>query len=152
MIANAVKRVLLLVLTSILVLSAGCSHQTFTDAAEGTLTLDGAPLADVHIEFVPEVPEGTSAPGSSAVTDEKGFFRLTRNDNHKPGAVVGKHRVVVFAGRPAQGKDDMNPGSATIQLPPVYANASKTPLLVEVTQEPKTYELRLSKTGTVERR
>jgi hypothetical protein len=152
MIAIASKRALMLAFAGLLALSAGCSRQVFTDTVEGTLTLEGAPLADVHVEFVPEVPEGTSAPGSSAVTDAKGFFRLTRNDNQKPGALVGKHRVVVFAGRPAQSKDDMNAGSASLVLPPVYANASKTPLTVEVTQDHKTYELRLNKSGTVERR
>jgi hypothetical protein len=136
-------------LAGLLAFGLGCGKPlVFTDTAEGTLTLDGAPLPGAHVEFIPNVPEGTKAPGSSAITDEKGFFQLTRNDNHKPGALVGTHRVVVFPGRADQSKDDSSgTASGTVSLPPVYSNAAKTPLVVEVTQDRKSYELRLNKNG-----
>jgi hypothetical protein len=151
MIDLRLKRVLRAALPAVLALALGCSGKSlvFTETAEGTLTLDGAPVPGAHVEFIPDVPQGTRAPGSSAVSDEKGFFKLTRNDNHKPGALVGPHHVVVFPGRAALSKDDTSgPASGTVQLPPVYSNATKTPLLVEVTQERKSYELRLNKNGT----
>ncbi len=150
MITIASKRAVFALLAGILVLVAGCSSEVFTETAEGTVTLDGAPLADVHVEFIPDVPEGTKANGSSAVTDGKGFFRLTRNDNQRPGALVGKHHVVVYPGRAAQDKDDMTPAKS-VQVPAIYSNAAKTPLIVEVTQHRKTYEVRLNKSGAVQR-
>lgn len=141
-------------LAGLLAFVAGCSGKplVFTDTVEGTLTLDGVPVPDAHVEFVPDVPAGTKAPHSSAVTDAKGFFRLTRDDNQQPGALVGPHYVTIFPGRPAQGRDD--PGGqagAALPVPPVYMNAAQTPLKVEVTKDQKTYDVRMNRAGVAGR-
>ena len=131
-----------------LLAAAGCSGRSlsFTDAVEGTLTMDNVPVADALVQFVPEVPDGTQAPESSGVTDAKGFFRLARGDNHKPGAVVGPHRVVIFPGRAAQDRDDNAPErTGPPAVPNVYMNAAKTPLRIEVTRDQKSYDLRINR-------
>jgi hypothetical protein len=136
-------------LAGALACAGGCGKPpAFTDTVEGTLTLDGAPLSAAHVEFVPEVPDGTKAPNSSAVTDANGFFRLTRNDNQKPGAVIGPHRVIIFPGRPAANRDDTGGQAQAADVPPVYMNAAKTPLKVEITADQKKYDLRLNRAGT----
>jgi hypothetical protein len=138
------------VLAGFLMVTAGCSGSslTFSDAVEGTLLLDGAPLPGALIEFVPDVPQGTKAPSSSGVTDEKGYFRLTRSDNHRPGAVVGNHHVVILPGRQAVDRDDPNAQdrAAASQVPNAYMTV-KSPLVVEVSKEPRAYELRISRPG-----
>jgi hypothetical protein len=116
----------------------------------GTLTLDGKPLANVNIQFVPE-PKASQpnlqCPLSMGVTDEKGNFELAC-DNGKPGAVIGRQRVVVPPGR-EQGSDrDDAPGAAASgkpgQIPSVYSVAATTPCYVEVTGDQHEYKISLS--------
>jgi len=135
----------------LLVAQAGCLGGytvPFTDTVEGTLTLDGAPVAGAHVEFIPDLPAGGRAPSSGAMTDEKGNFKLTRNDNHQPGAAVCNHRVVVFPNRPSAGPDDRGGGEGGgSAVPIVYMNAAKTPLKIEVKQGQTSYPLKMSRAG-----
>ncbi|HEX5270269.1 MAG TPA: hypothetical protein VFW33_07280 [Gemmataceae bacterium] len=128
--------------------AAGCSGRglVFTETVEGTLTLDGAPVPDALVQFVPDLPDGTTAPSSGGTTDAKGFFRLTRSDNQKAGALVGRHKVVVFPGRAAADRDN-SAGATPSPVPAVYMNASKTPLTVEVTRDKQTYNVTMSRAG-----
>jgi hypothetical protein len=141
-----------------LLLGAGCSSKgpALNDRVEGTVKLEGVPLAQVSIEFVPdEGPTGTS-PGSSAVSDEQGHYTLMC-DNQKPGAVLGKHRVSVRQGRtggrselddlPAQpGKAGGGPARKSgPPVPEVYRDVVHTPLRVEITKDQHTYDLVLSR-------
>ena len=143
-------RSLAALLAGLLAAAAGCSggSLSYTDDVEGTLTLDKVPVADTLVQFVPDVPDGKKAPESSGITDAKGFFRLTRSDNQKPGAAVGPHRVVIFPRRAAQDRADTGaPDRAgPPAVPNVYMNAAKTPLRVEVTKDRKTYDLNISRT------
>jgi hypothetical protein len=116
----------------------------------GTLTLDGKPLANINIQFVPE-PKASQpnlqCPLSMGVTDEKGNFALAC-DNGKPGAVIGRQRVVVPQGR-EQGSDQDDaagapaPGKAG-QIPSVYTVAATSPCFVEVTGDQHEYKISLS--------
>src|SRR5262245_38990911 len=132
----------------LVVLASGCRKRLeFADTVEGTLTLDGKPVPQALVEFIPEPQGDSKVPRSSSVTDAQGFFRLTREDNGQAGAVVGTHRVVVHPGRPAgsrkRGKGDGDqidvgkPQPATIKIPPTYMSAAQTPLKVEVTKDQK---------------
>jgi hypothetical protein len=131
----------------VLVGAPGCSGKrlAFADKVEGTLTLDGRPLANAQVQFVPD--EG-SAPVSRAVTNDKGRFALVCDDKARPGAVVGWHRVVVYPGRPegARGREENAPEEemAPVRVPSVYLNVASTPLKVEVTPSQTTYDLPLS--------
>ncbi|QJW95659.1 transthyretin-like family protein [Frigoriglobus tundricola] len=149
---SAVRGVARLSLGVVLVLG-GCSHSasyTQNESVEGTVTLDGVPVANAVVQFVPDIDPKVQAPSSSGYTDEKGHFKLTC-DNTKPGAVVGKHNVVVLPGRSGGGADDEEakaaPRAKVAPVPNVYSLASTTPLKIEVTVENHSYDLALTKRG-----
>lgn len=90
---------------------AGCGSGNLA-LVEGTVTMDGKPLAGASILFV----NSESSP-SGARTDEKGFYRLSYSDTEM-GAVPGKFTVristVVGAniddeGKPVPGKKETVP-------------------------------------------
>ena len=56
---------------------------------EGTVTLNGAPLAGAAIAF-----KATGTRASTARTDDRGHFKLTYLRD-KQGAVLGEHRVEI---------------------------------------------------------
>jgi hypothetical protein len=134
------------------VLAAGCSPGlTFNETVEGIVQIDGTPLAHVPVQFVPDLGPDKPAPASTAVTDAKGMYRL-QCENGKPGAAIGKHRVVVMPGRTSlrRGEEPSAEQSAAFQLtaknppvPPRYAIAAQTPLHVEVTATKTKYDLNL---------
>ena len=73
------------------VVIAGCGGPTGPKpaAVTGTVTRGGEPLAGADVMFMPQ----NGAP-SSGKTDAEGRFELLYNDG-RPGAVPGKHRVVI---------------------------------------------------------
>jgi hypothetical protein len=116
---------------------------------EGTVKLDGTPLANVVVQFVPDVTTGEQPPGASGSTDGQGHYSLTC-DNRKSGAVLGKYRVTVLPGRGGSaGADDRDAagGRPASPVPPIYTQARKTPLRVEVTGDQHTYDLTLTRSG-----
>src|SRR5690349_16946793 len=70
-------------------LSLGCGSNLVP--AEGTVTLDGQPLANASVGFVPD-EEGLQT--ASGTTDKNGRFRLMIGDR-KAGALPGKYKVLV---------------------------------------------------------
>ena len=129
-----------------LVLLAGCGDSGPRRVqVEGTVTLDGRPLAGKSLLFIPE-PE-TPGNGASAHTDQDGrysptaiVFGATRT---YPGIPPGRYRVTVNepvmlgdAGAaesvepgeiaPAMGLDDLTPRKS--EIPAIY-NAAETTLL-----------------------
>jgi hypothetical protein len=140
--------VVLLVLGLGCLAGAGCAVRPVpcAETVEGTLTSGNTPLAGVRVQFVPQVGQGVKAPISSATTDEKGFFSLKRDDNGQPGAALGKHKVVLLAGRAggARSRDDNDQNAAGgVQIPPLYISVTTTPLEVEVKADQKTYPLQV---------
>jgi hypothetical protein len=134
------------------VVASGCGKTlVFNDSVDGTVKLDGKPLGNAHVQFVPDEP-GVKAPGSTGITDENGRYRLTREDG-EPGALVGKHLVVLVRGREANRalgeQADGGDGSTKAKkdrrpIPAVYTMASKTKLIAEVKPDQHTYDLELS--------
>jgi hypothetical protein len=60
----------------------------------GVVTLDGKPLPDVEVQFLPDPEQGTRGATASCYTDEQGHFTLRTERHRKDGALVGTHRVV----------------------------------------------------------
>jgi hypothetical protein len=137
----------------LLVTVSGCGKTlVFNDSVGGTVKLDGKPLGNAHVQFVPDEP-GIKAPGSSGITDENGHYQLTREDG-EPGALVGHHRVVLVRGREAKPGLGEKPDPAETAkakkdrrpIPSIYMIATQTPLKKEVTPAQHTYDLELSST------
>jgi hypothetical protein len=78
--------------------AAGCGQATVAPVS-GKVTLDGQPLAGVHVSFQPIGSRTRQDPGggSYAISDSSGGYTLRLVEGDRPGAVVGKHRVEITA-------------------------------------------------------
>jgi hypothetical protein len=70
---------------------SGCSGGPEFAEVSGVLKAGTQPLANVQVEFWPEV----SGPRSIGVTDKDGRFTLRTDDGKRAGAVVGAHKVAL---------------------------------------------------------
>jgi hypothetical protein len=106
-------------LTVLLVpLASGCGGKKQHIPTAGTVTLDGQPVGDAVVVFVPEAPGGEPP---RARSKDDGAFRL--GTDKATGAPAGTYKVVVnkFDGSPrAKGKQSV--------LPRIYASPDTTPL------------------------
>jgi hypothetical protein len=112
---------------------------------EGTLTLRGTPFPNVTLCFVPDAEGGTLGPRSTGVTDENGHYKLVCEGMDKPGALIGRHAVLVYDPE-ALNEPPQSARAASLPDPPMAKNKSKkgmryspnymvwakTPLRVEV--------------------
>jgi hypothetical protein len=118
----------LAVLASSLV--CGCGRSVRLGEVEGTVRLDGQPLGQVLIVFI---PEDRNQPQSMGITDAEGRFKL-RCSNARFGAVVGEHRVTLVdaaiapGGRSRDDEPTEGPAPPASRVPDVYSRADKTPL------------------------
>jgi hypothetical protein len=124
----------------LLLTAAGCGPKAKTDFAEveGKVTLGGKPLSGVKVTFYPDSEAPEQLPYATGSTDAAGVYTLTAVTG-RPGALVGKNRVVVNW-PPRERSDDPNrppsppPGPA---IPVQYTVAGQTTLIVEVKAGPK---------------
>jgi len=128
-------------LTVLCGLIAGCGQAGFVPAT-GTVTLNGAPLADVNVSFIPE-SEGEPAYGT---TNAEGIFALTTR--LAQGARAGSYHVLVTpATRPGSARGSAKPQTRTTEqkgaaIPSIYASKATSPLIVTLPhQEPILLEL-----------
>jgi hypothetical protein len=106
-----------------LIFSVGCGDgRPERVPVSGIVTIDGKPLVEGNIKFVPEVGRP-----SAGVVEQDGRFKLTCYDGND-GAIPGKHRVQVSASRILNG--------AKVQwfAPPHYADFRRSGLEVEITK------------------
>lgn len=121
---------LLMLFATVLV---GCGGQRTTDLTAGTGQVqdaNGQPMADVVVNFMPDVRVGNSGPTSTAQTGEDGRFTLRTVDGKQEGVVPGKHRVTLFdltANRGSQ--DDPSPEPSRI---PAALQTENSALEIEV--------------------
>jgi len=125
------------VLASIAVL-AGCGgapdDQPELVPVQGTVTLDGEPLADAQIVFQPE----TGRP-SRGETNEQGHYELQYTPDTR-GARVGTHTVRISTGRTVY-DDDENPTEIPEKVPARYNENSELTKKVEPGTETIDFEL-----------
>jgi hypothetical protein len=132
---------------------AGCGGPTpppFNDSVDGTVTLDGSPLAGVRVIFTPKAIPGLTLTGSGALTDDKGHYTLIA-DNGKPGALACEHYVTVHQGRGAERSNEPDAPAPAARpkggpsVPAKYAVAATSPLRVEIKPDQHTYDLKLAR-------
>ncbi len=109
----------------------GCSRRVPLGQVDGVVRLDGAPMPDAMVTFI---PEDRKLPQSTGLTDSEGHFHL-RCSNGSMGAAIGDHRVIVIDAAMApsgKGKDDDDlpegKDAPASRVPPRYGRADKTPL------------------------
>ncbi len=113
-----------------LVLLAGCGMNSNRESVEGTVTLDGKPLSEGLIQFIPQ--QGTGGPSAGAGIAE-GRFSIARDKSIFPG----KFRVEITAARKTGRKIEspIAPGrfaDETVQYLPARYNL-QSELTAEVT-------------------
>lgn len=125
-------------------------------AVQGMVRLDGQPLADVEVQFVPDPSQGTHGPPASAYTDAEGRYRI--DVVPRSGVVVGNHRVVINDARAMMPGGGMDPDSGEAQpgagpkaaprarFPRIYSDLNRTPFAsITVTQPNQTVDLDLKR-------
>jgi len=125
---------------------AGCGKKPPLAQVEGTVRLDGRPLADALVCFLPDPDRGTSGPRSVAVTDDSGRYRL-RCDDQRDGAVLGWHRVLLedmllYSVSRQDRAGGARPALAS-RLPARYTAANETPLSFEIKPGTQTIDVDL---------
>ncbi|MGL4550059.1 MAG: hypothetical protein ACRC33_02635 [Gemmataceae bacterium] len=111
---------------------------------EGTVRLNGKPVAGLRVDYNPDVERsGQASPGlsSHAHTGEDGRYSLTYDDRSRPrpGAVVGKHVVVVSDPE----AEDQTRKVQTSRIPLMYSRVTETPLRHEVKSGAQTIDIDL---------
>ena len=132
----------------VLLTATACNSNPPFAEVSGVVKLDGKPMPDALVEFLPDPDQGTHGPRASGTTDGEGRFRLVRDDE-KDGAVVGFHRVLLQDARTFPPTRRESPGGKLPVMPPSrisarYANATDTPLRQEVKAGPQTITLELT--------
>lgn len=127
-------------LVSVLLTVAGCGQEAPPATVEGTLTIAGEPLDNCLITFLPDTDAESPGPHSTAVTDEKGRYRLRLADQRE-GASVGPHRITVqdlsvstgvrrrdHGTVDAGSEEDATTPVRRSRVPPQYGSLAETPL------------------------
>ena len=88
------RKAAVLLISSLLAMVAGCSEAgPKIGTVSGTITLEGEPVQDAFVYFMPLFPEGKETM-SAEKTDSSGFYEM-RYDLERMGVLVGNHQVQV---------------------------------------------------------
>jgi hypothetical protein len=134
------------VLIYTVVFLSGCGGKPYKVVeVDGAVIVNGKPGHKMHVEFIPDVDQGTIGPVSVADTDAQGRFTLTLQEPggaSSPGAVVGSHRVVLID---LQMAESATGRGVPIRLKPDHSVASSTPLRQQVKDQSgkQTVEIKL---------
>lgn len=112
------------------ILGCGASDAPELATVKGTVKLDGSPVPNADIMFIPDSKAGTKGPASSAKTDAQGNFELT-GTGARSGAIIGKHKVTVTCPAPSSG-DGTGEAAAKCSVPEKYSDPGTTDISVEV--------------------
>ncbi len=130
---------------TLLVCVTSCSRGPTFAEVSGTVRLNGKPIDQLTVEFVPDPAKGATGPNSIGTTDAQGRFTLATYTN-TPGAVVGQHRVVIkdIINYPTtrEGMRAGTMGNKPVRISARFGDASTTPIHKEVkTGGPQTIDL-----------
>ena len=122
---------------AIVVTTIGCQRAEF-ESVHGIVTLDGKPLPDVEVQFLPLPNQSTNHPSTSAYTDASGEYSIIATGSY--GVLVGVHNVcindaTVMMPSANLGADDgsqplgekVRRTKSKSRVPQIYSDAQKTP-------------------------
>jgi hypothetical protein len=130
-----------------LIAGLGCGPRVAE--VQGTVKLNGTPLSDIEVYFIPDGQKGTRGPRAAAVTDPEGRFRLDLGTLGQ-GALIGHHRVVLvdrlaLAPVPDERVEKARSrGPQPSRIPEKYMTATSTPLRAEVHAYSQTIDLEIT--------
>lgn len=133
-----------LLVAFLILIAAGCRNDSGTVPVAGVLKLDGQPLKEASIQFVPQ----GSGRDATATTDANGKFTMSTYEP-RDGAIPGSYKVVITpfvaaeaSPTGASSEDAMTAASAAAakqkrkptdtQIPQSYTRLDQTPLMQEV--------------------
>ena len=124
---------------------SGCGGDQPVAPVEGILLLDGQPLDNVLVTFVPEKLQDGVPIRSMGTSDAEGQFIL-RTEDQRTGAVLGDHRVIIedlAILQTPRSEDGTILAMPPQRFPKVYSDPLRTPLraTVEETTPPVRLEL-----------
>jgi hypothetical protein len=117
--------------------------------AGGTVELDGKPLEGGILYFNPDNSKGNTAQVSCSSPIKNGRFELQtigiERSGSGSGVPLGWYKVTVRVNQ--EGEPPRFPGPAVVDIDPVYLNVEKTPLAIEVVENPApgAYDLKMTK-------
>jgi hypothetical protein len=124
---------------------AGCSRREFA-AVDGTVTLDGKPLAGVEVVFLPDPEKGNLGNRASAYTDAAGHYSLHCLRDNQDGTVLGPHRVCIRD--ITIPRDEYGRPLRPSRVPASYADPAQTPFrAVEVKPPQQTLDFNVRAGG-----
>jgi hypothetical protein len=145
------KTVAFAVLAGGLMALAGCAPAPpATVPVSGIVTIDGKPAAGILVQYNPDFNTGGKVVASSGVTGADGRYTL-KTDAGLPGALIGKHKIVLIDNEFANGAEDANgnPIKPTKKLvnriPQQYLAAGSTPAEMIVSADKTDYPIEVRK-------
>lgn len=146
---------LLVALGIALFVACGCGKSSpVIVPTEGVVLLNGKPLPNASVTFMPMIDHFGAEAYSSAVTDDNGKFTLTCHYNDQPGAAVGKHVVLVTEAplpdkmRGVQDSRVVDAYQAKLgnrPIPATYASAGKSPIRIDIAQGQQSVTVELTR-------
>ncbi len=108
-------------------LSAGCGGASGPELIDvhGTVLLDGKPLPNATVRFVPEVQGAEAVRPASGVTDDDGRYELEYSST-RSGALPGKYKVLITTAQAPEEDEEGNPTPAVPETVPDVYNIKST--------------------------
>ena len=120
--------------------AVGCEKPLEFGQVRGTVSLNGKPLDEVRVMFLPDPLAGNQGAHSECVSDAEGKYEVVYSkDAETKGALVGWHRVVVEDIAAENSRDRYGP----IRICAAYSSSAKTPLKFEVAPGEQSFDLEL---------
>lgn len=127
-------------LLMLIVMSVGCGGASLTVPVSGTILLDGQPLKNASLHFVPQ----TGGRDATSTSDESGKFVMSTFEP-RDGVVKGNYKVVVTPNIAVEETSfesaDAAMAAATAAKPPKTASSSFPSAYTRVDQTPLTIEV-----------
>ena len=118
----------------------GCGSPHEFGQVSGTVSLNGKPLDEVRVMYLPDPLAGNQGAHSESVSDGEGKYELVYSrDAQTKGALVGWHRVVIEDIAAENSRDRYRP----IRIREAYSSSAQTPLKFEVVPGEQTFDLEL---------
>jgi len=116
-----------MLVVALLLVTAGCGKNPHRLApVSGKVTMDGKPLANALVAFLPDTKPGEMpSPTSRGETDTQGRYSLTTSEN-KPGAVVGVNKVRISTLKSKAGSESEGGAVLARETVPEKYNARTT--------------------------